>query len=608
MRFIHHQAAKSLILFLAAVTLFAACVPPGPRALLQGKRLLEEGKYDEAVEKLRKAIVLLGNTNAQAFNYLGLACHQAGLVAEAKKSYQRALALNRDLTEAHYNLGCLLLSENQEEQAKTELTAYTLRKTTSADGWLKLGAAQLRLGLAGPAASRLTELSFAERSFYEALRLNPQNPETLNGLGVVKLRRNHINEATNLFSRALTEQHDYRPALLNLAIVAQQNLNDHQLALKHYRQYLSLKPAPEDAQAVQAIVNQLEAPPTPSIRAVVSNTIAAQTITNTTPAKTSLVENARTGVASMPAETNLARVAMSQKTEVTNVVVPKITVITNPPKVMPAPSPPPAATLETVQLPPEPVLTPAQDVPSNSSSETLAQLEPDKTPISASSSKAPKRTLFQRLNPLNLFGSDNKSASNPSHSSDPGQKEAMIITAVPESISKSFPRYTYVDPAKPEPGNRSEAEKVFAKGVQAQQAQHFTEAIQTYQRTIELDPSFYDAHYNLGLAASQAGNVPTALLAYETALALRPESLDARYNFALVLRQANYMVDAANELERIVAINPEEGRAHLALGNLYSQQFHDTARARQEYLKVLNTDPHIPQADAVRRWLTTHPR
>ena len=104
MRFVHHRAPKSLILFLAAVTFFTACAPPGPRALLQGKKLLEEGKYSEAVEKLRKATVLLGNTNAHAFNYLGLACQQAGLPAEAEKSYQRALALNRDLTEAHYNL------------------------------------------------------------------------------------------------------------------------------------------------------------------------------------------------------------------------------------------------------------------------------------------------------------------------------------------------------------------------------------------------------------------------------------------------------------------------------------------------------------------------
>src|SRR6266704_1404946 len=104
MQTIKNSAAKSLILFLTAVILLAGCAPPGPRALLQGQRLLEQGKLPQAIEKLRQATALLG-TNAQAFNYLGLACHQAGQMAEAEKAYQRALVLNRDLAEARYNFG-----------------------------------------------------------------------------------------------------------------------------------------------------------------------------------------------------------------------------------------------------------------------------------------------------------------------------------------------------------------------------------------------------------------------------------------------------------------------------------------------------------------------
>jgi len=305
------------------------------------------------------------------------------------------------------------------------------------------------------------------------------------------------------------------------------------------------------------------------------------------------------------------RLAVPQKTEATN-TIPKTVGTTDPPRAMPPSNPPPPTNVETVQLPPEPVLNPAQDVPSNPLSEAVAKPEgePSKTPVSVSheTPKSPKRTLLQRLNPLNLFGGDGKSASGTSHSNDPAQKEPMIVTSMLGDSGQSFVRYAYVNPAKPEPGNRSEAEKAFAKAVQAQQAQQVTEAIQAYEHTIELDPGFYDAYYNLGLAAYQAGNGATALLAYETALALRPESLDARYNFALALRQANYIVDAANEFAKIIAIAPQESRAHLALGNLYSQQFHDTARARQEYREVLNSDPHNPQADAIRRWLAAHPR
>ena len=62
--------------FAAVVVLLAGCMPPGPRALLEGKRLLERGKYAEAIERFQTATSLLA-TNAQAWqawNYLGLAC------------------------------------------------------------------------------------------------------------------------------------------------------------------------------------------------------------------------------------------------------------------------------------------------------------------------------------------------------------------------------------------------------------------------------------------------------------------------------------------------------------------------------------------------------
>ena len=85
------------------------------------------------------------------------------------------------------------------------------------------------------------------------------------------------------------------------------------------------------------------------------------------------------------------------------------------------------------------------------------------------------------------------------------------------------------------------------------------------------------------------------------------QAVDARYNFALVLKQANYLADAVNELERLLASYPNETRANLALGNLYAQQFHQPAKARQHYLKVLEVDPRHPQAGAIRYWLAANP-
>src|SRR6266581_1280940 len=244
------NAFNSFIRFVCLLTLLlclAGCTPQGPRALLQGKRLMEQGRYPQAVEKLKTATGLL-TTNAQAWNYLGLAYHYAGQTAEAQKAYQRALALNRDLTEAHYNLGCLWLGQSKLDGAKTELTAYTLRRANSLEGLLKLGTAQLRSH----------ELNAAERTFNDALRLDPRNPEALNDLGLVRLQRGRALEAEQYFNAAQTQQPDYAPALLNAAVVAHQHLKDRQLALRKYRQYLALKPPPENLEAVQALVRQLE--------------------------------------------------------------------------------------------------------------------------------------------------------------------------------------------------------------------------------------------------------------------------------------------------------------------------------------------------------------
>jgi tetratricopeptide (TPR) repeat protein len=446
-------------------------------------------------------------------------------LSEAEKAYQHALLLDPDLVEVRYNLGCVWLSEDQLDQAKTTLTAYTLRRPAVVEGWLKLGTAHLRSAQNAAAYLRAGEAAAAERSFAEANRLSPQNPEALTGLGLARLQRNRAPEAAKCFTKALKQQPDYGPALLNLAIVAQEQLNDRRLALQKYREYLALKPIPENAAEVSATVRQLEqelAPP-PAHFAVTNLAALAPTVTNPAkPAAAKPVTNLPHNSAASPTDASVSAsrsfsANSAAKQAAANPIV-------APPRV------------EVAHVPTEPMLKSAQD---------------DLLPAGGT----------------------------------------------------SIPRYTYTYPAKPAAGNRSEAERTFAQGVQAQRAQHLNDAISAYRRALQSDSSFYDAWYNLGLAATEATDFSTALNAYETALALRPDSLDARYNFALALKQANYPVDAARELEKLLAVYPNDARAHLAVANLYAQQLHEPAKARPHYLKVLETDPRNPQAGAIRYWL-----
>jgi tetratricopeptide (TPR) repeat protein len=170
-----------------------------------------------------------------------------------------------------------------------------------------------------------------------------------------------------------------------------------------------------------------------------------------------------------------------------------------------------------------------------------------------------------------------------------------------------FPRYLYLSPRKPPPGDRRTASLAFTRAREFEQDLRWVDVLQSYRQAAELDPGWFEAQYNCGVVAYRLRQYNQSFAAYEMALAIQPDSTDARYNFALALEAGGYMTDAMNELEKIVAANPNEVRAHLALGNLYAQQLHDPARARRHYLKVLAVNPGNPRAADIQFWLSANP-
>src|SRR6266508_1807081 len=89
---------------LAVAVLLSGCTPSGPKALLRGERLIHDGKYAEANQKLSVAVQLLPD-NGQTWNHLGIALHSAGQTKEATRAYREALRRNPNLNAAHFNLG-----------------------------------------------------------------------------------------------------------------------------------------------------------------------------------------------------------------------------------------------------------------------------------------------------------------------------------------------------------------------------------------------------------------------------------------------------------------------------------------------------------------------
>jgi tetratricopeptide (TPR) repeat protein len=551
--------------FLALAIFMAGCAPSGPRALLKGKKLLEHGDYAGAAAQFKTATSLLA-TNAQAWNYLGVACQHAGQTADAAAAYQRALALDRDLMEAHYNLGCLWLEQNKPDAAASEFTAYTLRRGKAPEGWLKLGLAQLQAH----------DVAAAEKSFSTVLYLNPNNPEALNGFGLARIERGQPREAAKFFAAAAKEKPDYGPALLNLATVAQQYLHDSPLALQHYRAYLALTPRPANWDTVNDLANSLEQP-------------APVAVANPPPA----------GGAAHAAAPRTQAVARASS---------------NPPRGT-APSAP------AVKIQPEPVVVgmPLATAPPEMAAGKTGALS-KLNPLNWFRSSAPEKSNEIKVTPLPPPAVENNRAGSPPlppAKASPAVPTASASAPVPvvepkpvkiaQPAPPSFPRYLYLSPRKPPAGDRRTASGAFTRAREFEQDLRWLDVLQSYRQAAELDPGWFEAQYNYGVVAYRLRNYNQSLAAYEMALAIQPDSVDARYNFALALKAAGYVTDAVNELEKIAAANPNESRAHLALGNIYAQQLHDPARARRHYLKVLEVNPGNPQAGEIQLWLLSNP-
>src|SRR6185369_13018266 len=95
-----------------------------------------------------------------------------------------------------------------------------------------------------------------------------------------------------------------------------------------------------------------------------------------------------------------------------------------------------------------------------------------------------------RMNPATWFRAKPKSTAGPtpivpssvrpSDNSGP-REQASSSNVTPPPGKSGIARYKYRSPAKPSPGNRREAEQLFAQGVEDQKRLRLTAAIESYQ-------------------------------------------------------------------------------------------------------------------------------
>jgi Flp pilus assembly protein TadD len=104
------------------------------------------------------------------------------------------------------------------------------------------------------------------------------------------------------------------------------------------------------------------------------------------------------------------------------------------------------------------------------------------------------------------------------------------------------------------------AEAEYNKGLEAESAKRFSEAIADFRRAVEIQPNFHEAWNELGFALRQTGQFTDALKAYEQALRLRPEFPEALEYLGEAYVKMGRLEDARAILVRLSSMDPARAR------------------------------------------------
>lgn len=126
-----------------------------------------------------------------------------------------------------------------------------------------------------------------------------------------------------------------------------------------------------------------------------------------------------------------------------------------------------------------------------------------------------------------------------------------------------------------------------------------SDAIEHYQRAIELDPSLVDTRIKLGNAFARAGSFEVALESYAVVLAAHPENPAALLKQAAALMSLERDAEAAPVLDKLVALQPSHSEAMVRRAAIFERQG-ENDRAIETYRQASRLDLRLPEAVQVR--------
>jgi Flp pilus assembly protein TadD len=147
--------------------------------------------------------------NALAHYHLGFALGMVGDRMAEVREYQRAEELGLRSWDLFLNLGLAELESGELDAASDSLRSAVLLGENHSESHFNLALIEQRRGM----------LLDAEHETLVSLRLNPDQPDARNLLGVIYAQKGETVRASLVWSELVRDQPDYQPVRTNLAIL-----------------------------------------------------------------------------------------------------------------------------------------------------------------------------------------------------------------------------------------------------------------------------------------------------------------------------------------------------------------------------------------------------
>ena len=127
-------------------------------------------------------------------------------------------------------------------------------------------------------------------------------------------------------------------------------------------------------------------------------------------------------------------------------------------------------------------------------------------------------------------------------------------------------------------------------GLLLNEIKNYKEAIGCFEKTLETEPGFKNANNVLGIIYFKLGENLKAITCYENEIQINPLNIEAYNNLGIVFYNLGEIQKARNFYEKAIQIEPNFKRAHNNLGILF-YDIKETEKAINCFEKVLIIDP-----------------